>query len=61
MEVRDNLKLIKDDLGQYVNKIIGRTPMIMPMFVYINRDTKDDVKEDEAIVGMTLEEQGSDS
>jgi hypothetical protein len=32
--------------------------MIMPMFVYINKDTKDDVSKDEAIVGMTIDEQG---
>jgi hypothetical protein len=57
--VRDNLRSIKDDLGQYITKIIGRVPMIIPMFVYINTDAKDDdIKEDEAIVGMTLEEQG---
>lgn len=58
MEVRDNLRIIKDDLGGFINKVIGRTPMIVPMFVYINRDAKDDVAEEEAIVGMTLEEQG---
>jgi len=32
--------------------------MIMPMFVYINKDSKDDVSKDEAIIGMTLDEQG---
>jgi len=61
MEVRDNLKSIKWDLGQFVNKIIGRVPMVMPMFVYINRDSKisqDALGKEEAIVGMTLEEQG---
>lgn len=61
MEVRDNLRIIKDDLGGFINKVIGRTPMIVPMFVYINRDAKDDVAEEDAIVGMTLEEQGVDS
>lgn len=60
MDVRDSVRLIKDDLGNFINKIIGRTPMIVPMFVYINRDAKDDMPEEEAIVGMTLEEQGSD-
>jgi len=29
----------------------------MPMFVYINKDSKDDVSRDEAILGMTLDEQ----
>lgn len=61
MEVRDNLRIIKDDLGGFINKVIGRTPMIVPMFVYINRDAKDDVAEEDAIVGMTLEEQGVDN
>jgi hypothetical protein len=61
MEVRDNLRLIKDDLADFITKVIGRTPMIVPMFVYINRDIKDDIAEDDAIVGMTLEEQGFDS
>jgi hypothetical protein len=28
------------------------------MFVYINKDSKDDVTKDEAIVGMTIDEQG---
>lgn len=61
MEVRDNLRIIKDDLGGFINKVIGRTPMIVPMFVYINRDAKDDIAEEDAIVGMTLEEQGVDN
>lgn len=60
MEVKDNLKILKDDLWQLITKIIGRVPMIMPMYVYINRDTKDDVNKEEAIVGMTLEEQWYD-
>jgi len=37
--------------------------MVMPMYVYINRDPKsvedlDVIAPEEAIVGMTLEEQG---
>jgi hypothetical protein len=36
--------------------------MIMPMYVYINRDPKTgaDIAPEEAIVGMTLDEQGYD-
>jgi hypothetical protein len=35
--------------------------MIMTMFVYINRDSQNgDITADEAIVGMTLDEQGYD-
>lgn len=64
MSVKDILRKIKDELGGHINKIIGREPMIIPMFVYINRDAiKDELEnenEDEAIIGMTLEEQGSD-
>ena len=33
-----NLKQIKGDLGTFVTNIIGRLPMIVPMFVYINKD-----------------------
>ena len=57
MQVKDNLKLIKEDLWTFIEQIIGRVPMIMPMFVYINKDTKIDVTQDEAILGMTIDEQ----
>jgi len=58
MQVKDNLKIIKEDLWTFMEQIIGRVPMIMPMFVYINKDTKFDVSKDEAILGMTIDEQG---
>ena len=61
MMVKDNLKQIKEDLWVYINKIIGRVPMIIPSFVYINREAvnpEEEIPEDEAIIGMTLEEQG---
>jgi len=60
MEVRDNLRKIKDELGDQVAKIIGRVPMLMPMFVYINREalTGTEINGEDAIIGMTLEEQG---
>ena len=62
MDIKDNLRLIKDDLGEFITKIIGRVPMIMPMYVYINRDpqTSNDLPQEEAIVGMTLDEQWYD-
>ncbi|HPC34583.1 MAG TPA: ribonuclease J [Candidatus Absconditabacterales bacterium] len=60
MPVKDNLKILKEDLGEFIMQIIGRVPMIMPMFVYINKDSKEDVSKDEAILGMTLEEQGGE-
>jgi ribonuclease J len=39
-DTKYNLKLIKDELTEYVVKTIGREPLIIPMFVYINRDVK---------------------
>ncbi len=57
--VGDVLKMIKDDLWWFINKIIGRSPMIIVAYVYIGRDSfKEDITLDEAIVGSTLEEQG---
>lgn len=62
MDIKDNLRQIKEELGEFIAKIIGRVPMLMPMFVYINRDPKavSDLSQNEAILGMTLEEQGYD-
>ncbi len=57
--VNDMLKQIKDDLGFQINKIIGRSPMVIVWYVYISRDGyKDDVSAEDAIVGNTLDEQG---
>lgn len=60
MEVRDNLRVVKDTLGEHITKIIGRVPMLMVMFVYINKEAlpSTDPQGEDAIVGMTLEEQG---
>jgi len=60
MDIKDNLRQIKEEFGEFVAKIIGRVPMLMLMFVYINKDPKGigDLSQDEAILGMTLEEQG---
>jgi ribonuclease J len=63
MDIKENLRQIKEDLGQFIEKIIGRIPMLLPMYVYINREAQNghgDVTPDEAVVGMTLEEQGYD-
>ena len=63
MDVKDNLKQLKEDLGEFIAKIIGRVPMLMPMFVYINRDpqaTNGDLPQEDSLIGMTLEEQGYD-
>lgn len=63
MDVKENLKQLKEDLGTYIEKIIGRVPLLMPMYVYINREaqpTTGDIAPEEAVVGMTLDEQGYD-
>jgi len=64
MDVRDNLKQLKEMLWEFISKIIGRVPMLMTMFVYINRDAQNngagDLPTEEALVGMTLDEQGYD-
>lgn len=60
--VADILKMIKEDLWWYINKIIWRSPMIIIWYVYISRDAfKEEVSSEDAIVGSTLEEQGGDS
>lgn len=37
-DVKDIMKIIKDDLGDYMMKHVGRQPMVIPMYVYISRD-----------------------
>lgn len=62
MDIKDNLKQMKEDLGDFIEKIIGRVPLLMPMYVYINREAQpsNDITPDEAVIGTTLEEQGYD-
>jgi hypothetical protein len=60
MEIKDNLRGIKDLLEWEIEKIIWRVPMIIPMYVYINREaltTTEKPNDDEEIIWMTLEEQ----
>lgn len=61
-DTKQIMKDIKEDLADQITKIIGRVPMVLTMYVYINRDPKGDIidviPEEEAIIGMTLEEQG---
>lgn len=62
-DVRSVLRYLKDDLTEHVNKIIWREPMILPMFVYINRDGSweeeiESIEIDESsLIWDTLEEQ----
>lgn len=60
MDVKDNLRNVKEVLGEEIAKIIGRIPMLMVMWVYINREAvhNGDLNGIDPIVGMTLEEQG---
>ena len=61
MEIKENLRTIKDMLEPEIEKIIWRVPMIIPMYVYINREaltTPVQQNDDEEIIWMTLEEQG---
>ena len=61
MDIKENLRTIKDLLEAEIEKIIWRVPMIIPMYVYINREaltTPVQANDDEEIIWMTLEEQG---
>ena len=61
MDIKENLRTIKDLLEAEIEKIIWRVPMIIPMYVYINREaltTTEKPNDDEEIIWMTLEEQG---
>lgn len=37
-EMKDVMRMIKEDLGEFVTKEVGRSPMIIPMYVYITKD-----------------------
>jgi hypothetical protein len=55
--VWDNLKMIKEDLWGFLNKIIGRSPMIVTTFVYMSREwfkQEMDVSADEALIGRYI-------
>lgn len=57
----DILKMIKEDLWWFINKIIWRSPMIIVAYVYISRDSfKEEITSDDAIIGTTIEEQWGD-
>ena len=61
--IHDNLKSIKEDLSGFLSKIIGREPLVITTFVYINRDSlkwSDAMTEEQALLGNTLEEQGGE-
>jgi hypothetical protein len=43
------MRTVKDELGEFLNKEIGREPMIVPMYVYITRDPKSPVPNEEGL------------
>ncbi len=55
-ETRDIMKRIKDDLSDYLKKEIWRTPMVIPMYVFISREIAWK-SADSDVEWMTLEEQ----
>ncbi len=38
LDVKDIMKNMKDDLGDFLMKEVGRQPMVIPMYVYISRN-----------------------
>ncbi|GHW02907.1 ribonuclease J [candidate division SR1 bacterium] len=59
LDVKENLRRVKETLGEEITKIIGRVPMLMITRVYINREAfSGEQAGDDPIIGMTLEEQG---
>lgn len=38
-DIKDIMKIIKDELSNFLMKKVGREPMVVPMYVYITRDT----------------------
>ena len=62
-ETKEIIKLLRDELGEFVRREVGREPMVIPMYVFITKNepkilTEKDEKED--IAGMTIEEQGGE-
>jgi ribonuclease J len=56
-DVKTILKGLKEDLTNYISKILDRAPLVIPMFVYINQDdTEDD--QNHQLIWLTLDEQG---
>ena len=61
-ETRIILKQLKEDLSEFINAEVGRSPMIIPMFVYMTEELlsqidTEKVAEEEDVAGMTIEEQ----
>lgn len=44
LDIKDVMKNMKDDLGDFLMKEVGRQPMVIPMYVYISRTGEQPVK-----------------
>lgn len=57
--IKDVLKMIKEELNDYLTKIVWRIPMVVPMFVYINKESIWNTEEElnEEMVWVNIEEQ----
>lgn len=61
MSIREILRKLKDDLTKHIEGLIGREPIVIPMFLYVTKDAFNfdaQTSNDDSIIGMTLEEQG---
>lgn len=62
-DTKEIIKLLRDELGDFVKREVGREPMIIPTYVFITKNepkslTKNTPTDD--VVGMTIEEQGGE-
>jgi mRNA degradation ribonuclease J1/J2 len=61
ISIRELIRKLKDDLTKYIEGLIGREPVVIPMFLYVTKDAFNfdtPSSSDDAIIWMTLEEQG---
>lgn len=58
-DIKYILKDIRTEIESYCKRALDRVPMVVPMYVYINDskgEIQDDMPEDDAVVGTTLDE-----
>lgn len=62
IHVKDTLKIIKSKLENFITAQIWRAPMIIPMYVYTQKEVqKKDITKEEGIIWLTLDEQWSNN
>ena len=62
-DTKDIMKAIKDDMSDFLQKEVGRKPMVIATFVYISREGAKKSSNGHGLdttVGMTIEEQGGE-